>query len=107
MENQIDIEDFDTHDMNEETHGDECYTKSTNGSVGNIPLVGIFMICDCKRKLRKAYKFWKENGSVPLGESLDLHLPGYHCSYQWRPSTRGQMCIRRCNCRHTKLSANI
>lgn len=106
MANEIDIEDFDTDDMNEETHGDNCYTESTNGRVGNIPLVGIFMICYCKRNLRKAYKIWKENGSVPLGESLDLHLPGYHCSYMWTQSTRGKIFNRRCNCRHPKLSAH-
>lgn len=106
MSNIINIEAFSTDNMDKETHSSECCTKSIEVRVENIPLVGIFMICRCSRKIRNAYKMLIENGFVPLGESLDLHLPDYYCSYQWRPSIGGQICYRRCNCRQPKQSAN-
>lgn len=109
MENTIDIERYlDLADnMDEEIHSEECYTESMAVTVGGIPMVGIFMICQasCGKKTRNAYTIIRERHSVPLGDSLDLHLPGKHCSYKWKPSLIGKICSRRCYCRNMKQSA--
>lgn len=107
MANKIDIETYRTDNMDEENHTKECYTESMDVMVDNIQMVGIFMIChaSCGKKRRNAYMIIRKRHTVPLGESLDLHKPGKGCSYVWRPSFIGQICYRRCYCRHIKQSA--